>query len=212
MAFSIPNLSPDTYVWVIRKSSDLYWEYNIQAEYEKAQLERDLGIGNVYLTDAPWWSTSTPILSYISGEDSVDVQGALADETTLATLRVAKAIGGYINSGQLTADAIISFFSDGNVLGTVANAIGYNIAKDVLSTSDEAIRELQKATLGHDGDLFKHANTPVLIKGGKTYFPKKLIDKIRNELFKANEFHLTAPKPIPLIGYKIGRASCRERV
>lgn len=201
--FNVPMLSPDSYVYVIRKSSDLYWEYNILSDIEKAQLEQEIGAGKVNLTEAPWWDSPTPILTYIAGEDGINVPTPAIGVTSYALVKSAKALRGNIVDGKIVGDGIISFFSDGNVLGTVLNAIGYNIAANVLETSDSDVREIQKATLGNDGELFKHSNTPVLIKAGKSYFPKKLIAKIRDEMLKRGKFYIDTVQPVATEPYKV---------
>lgn len=181
MGLYLPNIPTSDYIPVITGISEESGLYNIRLDYtgDLEDLEETLGMKS-YVPRAKWWNSDQPILSLKDQNVVKTVPSVLAGETATTTMDILRAFESY-GDGTVLTSSILSGFDPVNIASYIGAALGIKIGKDSIEKDPLFWEELLQNVFGND------EKAPTLVKGGKTYIPKKMVAKVYDELEKASK-------------------------
>lgn len=182
MALTFPNIPSYDYIPVIKDLSTGQTTYIVNEYSAPESIEEVLGVSQ-YKPEGKWWEGAEPLLSVIQRNKVATIPSVLVGEALSTSADVLEAFQS-MSDGTVNFAGLLSAISGRNVIGYVAAALGFSIAKDSYDAIPDFWDNVSKAVFG--GQLRdKDIKAPTLIKDGKTYVPKKMIAAIRKALYDA---------------------------
>ena len=188
---TLPNIAPYEYLPAIRDMSTGLTTYIVNEQSAPETVEQVLGV-SLYKPDGNWWESNAPLVSTIQKTKVATIPSILVGEAATTTANVLQLFEEYAN-GTVNFSGLLSAVSAKNVIGYIGAALGYTITQKAYEENPDLWDNVSKAVFG-DTLRDKDIASPVLIKDGKTYFPEKMINRVKNELLKrAKDGDITTP-------------------
>lgn len=179
MALTLPNIPPIDYIPVVKDLSTGETTYIVNERSAPETIEETLGISQ-YIPDGNWWDENYPLLSIIQRNKVSTIPSILVGESVSTAADIIQALSEY-SDGNVNFSGVLTALTGRNLIGYIAAALGFSIAKDSFDTVPEFWDAVSKAVFGDIRD--KDIKAPTLIKDGKTYVPKKMISAVRKALY-----------------------------